>query len=74
MKSFSMRVYFRTMVRNETDLYWLQIFLKFGTVMRNFCMSVRSGPEGLFYCSLQYTFHIVMRNGLDASNPYSFPY
>ena len=52
-----MRARFHLMMQNETGLIWgtnLSFFFfkeNFGTDMRNFRISVRSGPEGSLYCS-----------------------
>ena len=56
-KSFRMRARFHLMMQNETGLILgtnLSFFFfkeNFGTDMRNFRISVRSGPEGSLYCS-----------------------
>ena len=53
MKSFGMRACFHLMMQNKIETYigyrniFIYLFiLTFGTVMQNFCMSVRSGPKG----------------------------
>ena len=57
VKSFGMRACFHLMVRNEiglilaADLCFFYIKKKIGTNIRNFHISVRSGPEGSFYCN-----------------------
>ena len=58
-----MRACFHLMVQNKTETYigyrniFIYLFiLKFGTVMQNFCMSVRSGPEGYFIVVFKMTF------------------
>ena len=55
-EEFSHEAHFQLTVRNKTGLILgtnLSFFFRenFGTDMRNFRISVRSGPEGSFCCS-----------------------